>query len=75
VHVTEDRSGEEKTGARWANEKAVIAGGEKVRIMRNYLTGPWQRRHNSRHVLHAGVEHHIVYISLFLSCCHTVLMN
>lgn len=79
VHVTEDRSdrtrsGEEKTGARWANEKAVIAGGEKVRIT-NYLTGPWQRRHNSRHVLHTGVEHHIVYISLFLSCCHTVLMN
>jgi len=72
--IVRTRSGEEQTGARCTNEKAVIAGGEKVRITRNCLTGPWQR-HNSRRVLHTGVEHHIVYIALFLSCCHTVLMH
>jgi len=41
--IVRTKSAEEKTGARWANEKAIIAGGEKGRITRNYLTGPWQR--------------------------------
>ena len=73
--IVRTKSGEGKKGARWANQKAIIAGGVKGRITRNYLTGPWQRRHNSRHVLHTGVEHCIVYLPLFLSRCLIVLMN